>query len=427
MKKLVVAVAAVIAVQIGVAVLVIWSGLYNVAASEKHLPWTRWILTAALRNSVETHSRSVEVPALTDPSLFHRGLGHYEGACSPCHGAPDEPRNAVALRMLPQPPYLADHVEEWNPAELFWIVKHGFKYTGMPAWPAQARDDEIWAMVAFLLRLPDLGADEYRSLARHGAANEPRVRETSEILASAGPVGEGLVGCARCHGLQGMGGGAGGFPRLAGQKPEYLLEAMRAYGSGARNSGIMQPVASELTDQEMKDISTYYASAEAPWPIVPEPEPDLLALGARIASDGIAEGDVPACSSCHGRDGSAAENAPLFPSLQGQWAEYLAVQLRLFRSGVRANSPTADIMAAAASGLTDEQIRAVSLYYASLRPGGVPVDANRRSGPEAPPAAASVAPVREAPSPPPALPPYLGEPMAGHAVGAPAGPEAAGR
>ena len=369
-KSIFVAIGAVISVQIGAAVLLIWSGLYNVAASEKHLPWTRWILAAALRNSVETHASSITVPPLADASLFHLGLGNYEGACSPCHGAPDEPRNAVALRMLPQPPYLADRVEEWQPAQLFWIVKHGFKYTGMPAWPAQTRDDEVWAMVAFLLRLPELGADEYRELARSGPREDPlTLPETAEMIASAGPVGEGLVACARCHGLRGMGGGAGGFPRLAGQKPEYLLEALRAYGSGTRNSGIMQPVASELTDDEMQEFSAYYAKLAAPWPPLPETdEPDLLEMGVLIASEGVPANVVPACGSCHGLDGSAAENAPLFPAINGQWADYLAVQLHLFRSGVRGSSPTALIMQAAASGLTDEQIRAVSVYYASLRP-----------------------------------------------------------
>jgi mono/diheme cytochrome c family protein len=55
--------------------------------------------------------------------------------------------------MLPQPPDLADVVGEWNNAQLFRIVKHGVRFTGMPAWPMQDRDDEVWAMVAFLREL----------------------------------------------------------------------------------------------------------------------------------------------------------------------------------------------------------------------------------------------------------------------------------
>jgi hypothetical protein len=53
----------------------------------------------------------------------------------------------------------------YTPEQLFSIVKHGIKFTGMPAWPVQQRDDDVWAMVAFLRRLPDLDAAGYRRLA----------------------------------------------------------------------------------------------------------------------------------------------------------------------------------------------------------------------------------------------------------------------
>jgi hypothetical protein len=58
--------------------------------------------------------------------------------------------------MTPHLPYLPPVIPARQPDELFYIVKHGIKFTGMPAWPAQQRDDERWAMVAFLRRLPDL-------------------------------------------------------------------------------------------------------------------------------------------------------------------------------------------------------------------------------------------------------------------------------
>ena len=367
MKRVWVTVAAVLAVQAGAALLLVWSGLYNVAASEKHLPWTRWILTWALTNSVETHSMTIDVPPLTQKSQFYAGLGHYEGACSPCHGAPDEPRGAVAMRMLPQPPYLPDHVRDWEPAELFWIVKHGFKYTGMPAWPAQSRDDEVWAMVAFLLRLPELTAEEYRRLARVGTVVDPlSIPESAELIASAGPLGESVVACGRCHGMRGLGGGSGAFPRLAGQKPEYLFESLRNYASGARPSGIMQAVASELSEDDMRKLADFYATMSLPPPPMAQPVPaDVLARGQAIAERGAPEANVPACGSCHGPDGTAQATAPLFPSLDGQWADYLALQLRLFRDGGRGATATANIMSAAVQRLSDEQIEAVALYYAS--------------------------------------------------------------
>ena len=55
--------------------------------------------------------------------------------------------------MLPPPPELSKAAKEWKDEELFWIVKHGIKYTGMPSWVAAERDDEVWSVVAFLKRL----------------------------------------------------------------------------------------------------------------------------------------------------------------------------------------------------------------------------------------------------------------------------------
>ena len=67
--------------------------------------------------------------------------------------------------MLPSPPDLAVAMRPWTERELFWIVKHGFKYTGMPGWVAIEREDEIWAVVAFLRKLPTLDAEPFRDLA----------------------------------------------------------------------------------------------------------------------------------------------------------------------------------------------------------------------------------------------------------------------
>jgi hypothetical protein len=77
--------------------------------------------------------------------------------------------------MLPSPPDLSTAVRDWRDRELFWIVKHGIKYTGMPAWVAAQRDDEVWAIVAFLRRLPTLDAAGYRELALGGLSIRPQI------------------------------------------------------------------------------------------------------------------------------------------------------------------------------------------------------------------------------------------------------------
>lgn len=355
------------------AILFAWSGLYNVAASREHLAITNWFLHFTLRNSVETHAMSITAPPLDDETMVFRGLGHYEGGCKPCHGAPGDAGNPIVQQILPHPPNLVESVKEWSDAELFWIVKNGLKYAGMPAWVAQERDDEVWSMVAFLRRMSDMPAEEYRRLARNDTIFDPEaVEQTAALLATAGPVGGGLLSCARCHGLRGEGGGDGAFPRLAGQKREYLEAAMLAYAQGTRPSGIMQPVAAELSEAEIRLLSEHYAGMD-PLEGVPDPLPgdvDKRALGRRIAELGLPEQGVPACNSCHGAAGRAepGQQHALYPELEGQFAPYLVQQLTLWTEGKRGGNAYSRIMAAAVRTLRPEQIEAVSAHYASLPP-----------------------------------------------------------
>ncbi len=92
------------------------------------------------------------------------GAGHYEIGCAPCHGSPVEPQNPVPAHMLPVPPNLHEEARLWEPGELFWIVKHGLKYAGMPAWPELERDDEIEAVTAFLSKFQEIEPEDYRRM-----------------------------------------------------------------------------------------------------------------------------------------------------------------------------------------------------------------------------------------------------------------------
>jgi len=176
-----------------------WSGLLNIAASGGHWAITDWFLHYVMRQSVETHSMAIEAPPLDDPALVHRGAGHYATGCAPCHGAPGQERSAVARAMTPPPPFLPERVAEWQPNELFWIVQNGVKFTGMPAWPALERDDEVWAVTAFVRRLPGLDAAGYASLV-HPAPQRP-ASDAPEVVSRR---------CARCHGMDGRGPAHGG-------------------------------------------------------------------------------------------------------------------------------------------------------------------------------------------------------------------------
>jgi cytochrome c553 len=342
---------------------VVASGVVPIKASEGHWAVTRWVLSFAMRRSVATHSIGVEAPRLDDAGLVAKGAGHYDLGCRPCHGSPDQPQPVIPRHMTPFPPSLSLAVPQWADDELFYVVKHGVKFTGMPAWPARHRDDEVWAVVAFLRTLPTLTAERYRSLARTIPATGPALEDLVMPEASLAVLRD---NCARCHGLDGHGRGLGVFPVLAGQRVEYLFESLVAFARGTRHSGIMQPIAATLSLDVMRDMARHYASrAGTPRPD-PPPENRALERGRVIATRGIPDQRVPACSACHGP--SEVTRNPVYPTLAGQYGDYLALQLTLFSGDRRGGTPYAHLMHIVASRLTREQMRDVALYFASLSP-----------------------------------------------------------
>ena len=336
------------------------SGVIPVKASAGHWALTERFLQFSQRRSVATHSIGIRVPPLEDRALVLRGAGHYDLGCRPCHGGAQGDRPAIALRMLPVPPALPSSVPDWSSAELFSIVKHGLKFTGMPAWPAQGRDDEIWAVVAFLRRLPDLSADEYERLAG-GDTTAPFPIEPD----SAPPPDVVTETCSRCHGVDGTGRGTGAFPVLAGQRAEYLDRALRAYADGRRHSGIMGPIAAALTAETRDYAVRHYAARPAPVPAMTA-HTEAASRGARIARQGVGTQMIPACVECHGP--SAAPKNPAYPRLAGQYAEYLALQLRLLQLRQRGGSEYVHLMHSFVDRLTSEQIEDVAQYFASSAP-----------------------------------------------------------
>ena len=364
----------------GMALLAVAAGLVPVAASEGHWPVTRWFLHVSMERSVSTHARfqTPEPPDLSDPALILRGAGHFVQGCQPCHGGPDAPSPPLPGAMVPPPPYLPETVPEWRTDELFYLVQHGIKMTGMPAWPGGLhREDEVWAVVAFLRRLPELDSEGFRRLAYGGTVDAdppPRLaRLDAQGLETPGLGTTLWTSCARCHGVEGWGRGEGAFPHLAGQKAAYLEMALRSYAGEARPSGLMQTPASRLGEAEIRAVARYYASRPAPPPAVDRVELGAegraaVERGAQIAARGVPARKVPSCADCHGplEVADRPEPSPHYPHLAGQPPGYLEGQLKLFRSGHRGGGEYAHLMHEAAAGLSDDHIRDVALYYASL-------------------------------------------------------------
>lgn len=345
------------------AALVVVSGVVPIKASSGHWAITARLLDFAKLRSVATYSTFIDPPPLDDDLLVVRGAAHYEGGCLPCHGAPGAVVAPVMAAMTPQPPALLDRLARYEPEELFYIVKHGIKLTGMPAWSAQQRDDEVWAVVAFLRKMPELDPAAYRRLAR---GQTESMSDLSSDIPRVGPTPppEPVRGvCWRCHGTDGIGRGEGAFPSLAGQRAEYLYASLRAYAGRQRFSGIMTNVAANLTDDAMQQAAQYY-SGLSPRHVEQAMDTSAFARGQRIASLGVPDRDIPACIECHGP--TDAPKNPSYPRLAGQHRRYLASQLQLLKARERGGSVNVNLMHVFVDRLRPEDIRDASVYFSSL-------------------------------------------------------------
>ncbi|BDD92345.1 c-type cytochrome [Pandoraea sp. XJJ-1] len=170
--------------------------------------------------------------------------------------------------------------------------------------------------------------------------------------------------CAACHAADGNSAG-GAYPKLAGQHAEYLYKQLTEFKAQpgktpVRNNAIMAGMVAALSDQDMRNVSAYFAS-QTMKPGAAR-DKDTVPLGQKIYRGGLAEKGVPACASCHGPTGAGMPSQ--YPRLSGQWAEYTAAQLVAFRDEVRKNNAP---MHTVASRLSDKEIKAVADYIAGLR------------------------------------------------------------
>ncbi|MBV1873213.1 MAG: cytochrome c4 [Gammaproteobacteria bacterium] len=176
--------------------------------------------------------------------------------------------------------------------------------------------------------------------------------------------------CGACHGADGN-SFSPMFPKIAGQGESYLLKQLKDFQSGARSNAMMAPMVMGKSEQDLADISAYFASKTAS---AGQSKADLAELGEKIYRGGNLETGVAACTACHGPKGKGVTAAG-FPALQGQWSDYIAAQLKAFRAagrddnaGVRRdNDGEARMMRDVAGKLSDKEIDAVSSFISGLK------------------------------------------------------------
>jgi mono/diheme cytochrome c family protein len=160
----------ILAASIVLTAVAVYSGLYNFAADDAHWGVTTRIIATARERSIARRSDEVSAPAsLQDATVIASGASEYAEMCTGCHLAPGMKDTELRAGLYPKPPNLVDHGAHRPAAQQFWIIKHGLKMTGMPAWGLTHDDERIWSMVAFLQKLPELTPETYRELVESGA------------------------------------------------------------------------------------------------------------------------------------------------------------------------------------------------------------------------------------------------------------------
>ena len=178
--------------------------------------------------------------------------------------------------------------------------------------------------------------------------------------------GKGATACSSCHGADGGGNGAAGYPRLSSLNAGYIAAQLQAYRDGDRSNPIMQPIAKALSKPESKAVAEYFAKQTAK--TAPEKPGDAQTLlqGQTLATRGDWDKTIPACMSCHGPGGNGVGQA--FPALAGQHASYIKAQIQAWQQGQRKGDPN-ELMQTVAKRLSPAQTDAAAAYFASLKPG----------------------------------------------------------
>jgi mono/diheme cytochrome c family protein/ketosteroid isomerase-like protein len=176
MKTLLRSALALAAVVAAVALYIV-SGAYDVAADQGHTAIVRSLIEFGRDRSIARRAANIEVPPLDDAQGVRRGAGNYDAMCAGCHRAPGVEQSEIARGLYPAPPNFAA-ASGLDPARTFWIIKHGIKATGMPAWGRSVDDRSIWDLVRFMRALPGMSAERYAAEVQasgghsHGAAED---------------------------------------------------------------------------------------------------------------------------------------------------------------------------------------------------------------------------------------------------------------
>jgi cytochrome c553 len=174
-----------------------------------------------------------------------------------------------------------------------------------------------------------------------------------------------IATCVACHGALGA-GTATGVPRLAGKNPDYLAHALSMFKAGTRSSAVMQAVAHDLSDGDIRELAEFFSEQHPPLAAGAEPPSQALVnAGKQLAQMG-AGAEIPACFSCHAAGGKG--NGARFPSIAGDPAAFIVNRLHEFQGRAKGKQPAPGSMTAVAAKLNDAQIEEAAAYLSVTGP-----------------------------------------------------------
>lgn len=190
----------------------VYAGWYNVSALQSHFGFVHALFDIGLDASVRNHADKVRAPAFT-PQMVRQGAMVYQRACANCHGGPGAAPADWAKGMQPAPGPLVDAAYRWSSEELYWVTRNGIRMTGMPAWEFHLRDEELWAVTAFVRQMPALSVQAYQALIAAGegapTSGDSQPRTAADDVRVAGNIERGKIAatqyaCQTCHVVPGV-------------------------------------------------------------------------------------------------------------------------------------------------------------------------------------------------------------------------------
>lgn len=191
--------------------LFVYLGVYNISALEQHtLPVYR-LLQFAMRRAVAVRN-DVVVPDLDQVDWRNRGFLLYQKHCEQCHGGPGVAPQAFSLGMVPAPTAVMALARKRSAADIHWVVTHGIKMTGMPAWEYRLSDEEKWQVVAFVKQVANMTSADYAQLHKQASwsvADRANRNPSPQKTLPTNPVETGRIAlqqynCISCHSIPGL-------------------------------------------------------------------------------------------------------------------------------------------------------------------------------------------------------------------------------